>query len=312
MSMQVNNNIPAFNVFASLSQNMVSMKKSMGRLSTGVISVGDDPSGVGISERMRSQIRSTAMARRNVDNGVSMIQTADSWLQKINDILGRMHELAVEAKDGTKNNADITNIQTEFGQLQSEISRITSRSTAAAKFNGLYLFRGGTGNAVASGDTIEAGNVTIQIGADNGQAIDLTLADLQITNSTTIGTTISYTYSNNSVASMITCAVSWKDVVDGTLSVGTSNALGKLQVAIDHISNARSDFGAQQNRLEHTRSGLLAYEDNLRSAESKIRDVDVAKESTEFAKNQILNQIGTAMLTQANQLPAGAVQLLGG
>ena len=99
------------------------MKKSMSRLSTGTIGVVDDPSGVGISERMRSQIRSTAMARHNVDNGISLLQTADAWLQKINDMLSRMHELSVEANDGSKTNADAQNIQSEFEQLQDEINK---------------------------------------------------------------------------------------------------------------------------------------------------------------------------------------------
>ena len=153
----------------------------------------------------------------------------------------------------------------------------------------------------------------MQIGPDISQAVDLTMADLQVTNTQTIGTTVTYTYdSNNVVTSSTPQDVQWSSIIDTTkMSVGTTNAVGKLSNAIDFISNARATNGAQQNRLEHTRSGLLSYEDNLRAAESKIRDVDMAQESTNFAKFQILNQVSNAMLAQANQLPNSVMQLIG-
>jgi flagellin len=313
MALAVNNNTSAFNVFANYSNNISNMKKSMGRLSTGTRTVMDDPSGVGISERMRSQIRSTGMARANVENGQSLLQTADSWMQKINDMLSRMHELGVEAEDGTKTATDKTNIQSEFKELQSEIVRITSRSTAAAKYNGLYLFRGGNGRGIAEGDDINTGSITVQIGADVAQKVGLDIKNLQVTNTESVGTVSTYTYSaDNSVMTSTHSGVTWASVIDsGKMSVGHSNAIGKISLAIDHIANARATLGAQQNRLEQTNQGLLAYEDNLRSAESKVRDVDMASESTKFSKYQILSQIGNAMLAQANQLPSSSLQLLG-
>lgn len=312
MSLSISNNTTAFNVLSSYTANMIGLKKSMGRLSRGTKEVADDPSGVGISERMRSQIRASAMARNNVENGISLFQTADAWLQRINDMLGRMHELAVEANDGTKTAIDKGNIQGEYKELQDEIARITSKSTAAAKFNGLYLFRGGNGNAVAAGDAVGSGKLTVQIGSDVNQDMDITLADLQVTNSTAIGTVHGYTYStNHSVTGSTHTVVNWGTVIDSSKSsVGTANVVGMIQTAIDHVSNSRSRLGAQQSRLEQTRSGLLAHEDNMRAAESKIRDVDVARESTELAKFQILTQVANAMLTQANQLPASAARLL--
>jgi len=313
MALQVNNNTSAFNVLASYSSNVGNMKKSMSRLSSGIIRVTDDPSGVGISERMRAQIRSTAMARNNVDNGISLMQTADSWLQKINDMLKRMQELSVEANDGTKTQKDVNNIQTEFKELQNEIVRVTSRSSAAGKYNGLFLFRGGNGKGVSIGDSINSGSISVQIGAEVGQKIGLNVVDLQVTNSTTIGTVSTYVYStDNTVSSSTHVNVQWASIIDfRKLSVSSSNALGKIAKAIDHVANSRAQMGAQQSRLEQTRSGLMGYEDNLRTAESKIRDVDIAKESTTFAKFQILSQISNAMLSQANQLPSSAVQLLG-
>ena len=313
MGMAVNNNTSAFSIWSNFSANTMKMSQSMSRLSTGVKTVLDNPSGVGISERMRSQARNTSAARGNVDNSISMLQTADSWMQKINDMLARMSELAIEAGDGTKTDSDKANIQIEFKELQAEINRITSKSTAAAKFNGLYLFRGGNGQAIVSSDGVETGNITVQVGPDTGQTLDLNLKNLQVTNTEVIGTLVDYSYdSSNVVTSSTRTVVTWSSIVDSQdLSVSSTSSIGKLSKAIDFISNARANNGAQQNKLEHTRSGLLSYEDNLRAAESKIRDVDMARESTQFAKFQILNQVSNAMLAQANQLPQSVLQLLG-
>ncbi|MCM8534208.1 MAG: hypothetical protein NE330_23800 [Lentisphaeraceae bacterium] len=313
MGMAVNNNTSAFSIWTNFSNNTVNMTKSMQNLSTGVKGVVDNPSGVGISERMRSQARNVSAARSNVENSLSMLQTADSWMQKMNDMLARMSELAIEAGDGTKTAGDKVNIQTEFKELQDEIARVTSKSTAAAKFNGLYLFRGGNGIAVTSGDGVEGGNISVQIGPDSGQSVDITLEDLQVTNTETIGTTVSYTYNSDNVATGSTrTEVTWSSVVDSSkLSVTVSGAVGKLAQAIDFIANSRANNGAQQSKMEQTRSSLLSYEDNLRAAESKIRDVDMARESSMFAKHQILNQVSNAMLAQANQLPQQVMQLIG-
>jgi len=290
------------------------MQRSMSHLATGVKSAVDDPSGIGISEKMRSQSRNIAMARANVDNSISLVQTADSWLQKMNDMLARMSELAIEANDGTKTSEDRANVQIEFSALQDEIKRVTSHSTSAAKYNGLYLFRGGNGIAIETGDSVESGSITVQIGSDADQTVDLQLVDLQVTNTSQIGTTVTYTYNSNNIATGSTrVEVSWASVVDSTngMSVATSQSIGKIAHAINFIANARAKLGAQQNRLEQTRSALLSYEDNLRASESKIRDVDMAFETTQFSKYQILTQVGNSMLAQANQLPQQVLQLLG-
>ena len=314
MGIAVNNNSSAFSIWSNFSNNTVNMGKAMGRLSTGVKGVADNPSGVGISERMRSQARNVSAARSNVENSLSMLQTADSWMQKMNDMLARMSELAIEAGDGTKTQGDKENIQIEFKELQNEISRITSKSTAAAKFNGLYLFRGGNGLAVVTGDQVDtSSNIKVQIGPDSGQTVDIALKDLQVNNTEIIGETYTYTYNSDNIATGSTIdQVSWTSVVDSNkMSVSVQGAVGKIAQAIDFIANARASNGAQQNKLEQTRSGLLSYEDNLRAAESKIRDVDMAQESTTFAKFQILNQVSNAMLAQANQLPGSVMQLIG-
>ena len=309
----VNNNTSAFNTWTNFSTNMISLKKSMGNLSTGVKSVVDDASGVAISERLRAQARNASMARNNVDNAISFTQTADSWLQKINDVLSRMSELAIGANDDTKNAQDKLNIQNEFSNLQDEISRITSRSTAAAKYNGLYLFRGGNGVAVTTGDSVESGSVNVQVGFDGNQSLNIQLSDLQETNTEVIGTVATYNYnSSNIVTASTRTSVQWGSIIDTIKMSSTStNVIGKLSLAIDHVANERATIGSQQSRLQQTRSGLLAYEDNIRAAESKIRDIDMARESALFARSQILTQIGNAMLAQANQIPSQALQLIG-
>ncbi|NQZ57276.1 MAG: hypothetical protein HRT88_07380 [Lentisphaeraceae bacterium] len=314
MGLQVFNNSAAFNVWSNYSANAMGMQKSMNRLATGVKGAADDPSGIGISEKMRSQARNVSMARANVDNSISLIQTADSWLQKMNDMLARMSELSIEANDGTKTAEDRANVQIEFSALQDEISRVTSKSTAAAKYNGLYLFRGGNGIGTVTGDNVETGNIKVQIGSDSNQTVDLQLVDLQATNTANIGTTVTYTYNSSNIATGSTrSAVTWASIVDSGsgMSAGTDESIGKLSHAINFIANARARLGAQQNRLEQTRSALLSYEDNLRASESKIRDVDMAFETTQFSKFQILTQVGNSMLAQANQLPQQILQLLG-
>ncbi len=289
------------------------MRNSMTKLSTGQKSVVDDASGVGISERLRAQARSSAMARGNMDNAISFTQTADAWMQKFNDILARMQELSIAANDGTKTATDKDNIKIEFRQLQDEIARITSKSTAAGKFNGLYLFRGGNGVAIQSGDGIQTGNITVQIGADLNQTLDVDVKDLQLTNSEVIGTVTTYQYnSSHTVTASSRTTVQWASVIDSTrFSAASSNAVGKIALAIDHIAASRASLGSQQSRLINAKQGVLMYEDNLRAAEQGIRGVDMARESTSLANAQILTQVGNAMLAQANQLPAQVLQLLG-
>jgi flagellin len=290
--MQVYNNSPAFSVWKNYTLNVAGMRKSMSKLSSGlkIESAGDDPAGLAMSERLRAQYRNAAAAETNIENQISFLQTSDSWLQKIHDILGRMAELAVAANDGTKATTDRNNLQQEFKQMQLEIRRITSTTAAAAKYNGSALFQGGT--------------KSLQVGPDYGQdftssSINLTVGQL----ATKVGTWGS------------TGSCSWGSIVN-TAHVSISvqslagKAIGKINVGIDYISQKRAIVGAQQSRLTHTLEGLRSYEDNIRASESRIRDVDIAKETTNFSKYQILTQIGTAMLAQANALPQGVTTLV--
>lgn len=312
--MRIANNSAAFNVWTKYTSNVFNMKKAMGKLSTGQISNTDDPAGLGISERMRAQIKGATMSRQNTENAISLVQTADAWLQKVNDMVARMKSLAIEAQ-GVVSDTDKSNVQTEFKEMQEEITRITSKYTSAAKFNGLYLFRGGSGIALTTGngDSVATGNFSVQIGADINQSVQLSLKNLQVTNTAVVGSVHTYAYnSEHVVTSSAHTAVQWGSIIDtNKISSTSSSAIGKLDVAIDHVSNARAEYAAQQVRLEQTREGQLTYEDNLRAAESKIRDVDMARETTLFAKYQILTNASNAMLAQANQLPGSVLQLLG-
>ena len=284
--MQVFNNAPAFTVWKTYTNSVDNMRQSMSKLSSGlrIITAADDPAGLATSERMRAQYRNSAQAARNVTNMISYIQTGDSWLQAMQDIMGRMAELAIAANDETKSDTDRDNLQAEFAQLQSEVQRITSGSSAAAKYNGLELFQGG--------------EVTLQIGPDTGQVFSAASLDLAYSTATALST-----------------GVQWSNLWNSSFSIGVASnagtAVNKLNLGIDYISEQRAILGAEQAREGHTLTALRNYEDNIRAAESRIRDVDVARETTNFTKYQVLTQIGTAMLAQANALPQGMLQLLG-
>ena len=281
--MQVLNNQSAFSVWTSYTKNVGNLRKSMSKLSSGlkIESAGDDPAGLAMSERLRAQYRNSAAAASNIENSISYLQTSDSWLQKIHDILGRMDELAVSARDGAKSTIDLENLQTEFSQLKGEIRRITSGTTAAAKYNGKELF--------------QSDAAVLQIGPDSGQLFSLTKINLKSNSTSIVGGT-----------------TQWSSLIKSLgISVASTNAVQKLNMGIDFISKKRATVGAQQSRLTHTLEGLRNYENNIRASESRIRDVDVAKETTEFSKYQILTNVGMSMLAQANAMPGGVVQLLG-
>ncbi len=272
------NNTTAFSVYTNYTRSTLSLNGSTTKITEGVNRVWDDGAAVGISERMRVQAKSTDMARNNVESSISMMQTADGWMQQISNMLSRMHELVIEAKDVSKTTTDIANVQTEFKELQKQISMIGDSS---AKFNGMAIFSSNF-----------AGGVNTQMGADMGQTVTLTTSDLRSNSTLSIG------------------GATWASINSGQFTVSHSNAIGKLQSAINFIAKERSGLGGQLSRLQHTREGLLSYESNTRRAESKYRDVDMAKETSEMTKYQILSQVSNAMLAQANQLPSSLIELI--
>jgi flagellin len=283
--MQISNNIASYNVWKNYTGNVDSLRDSMSKLSSGsrITNAGDDPSGLAMSERLRTQTRNTAAAASNVESKLNYLQTADSWMQKMHDMLGRMGELAVMANDDTKSDVDRSALQQEFVQMQDEIARITTGDAAAGRFNGVALFQGGTG-------------ITQQVGADGGQTFTSASLDLMSTNGDDLGN-----------------GVTWGELIDGTISIGTvadaNTAVTEIGLGVDYLSSQRADVGAEMARMEQTLDGLRSYEENIMATESRIRDVDVASETAEMSKFNILQQVGTSMLAQANQLPNNVMKL---
>jgi flagellin len=268
MSLRITHNVEALNSYNSLAKTSAAISKSMQRLSSGyrINNAADDAAGLGISESMRSQIRGLGQAQKNIQDGASMVQTAEGNLDEVHSMLQRVRELAVQYKNGSLDTTARTSIQNEVNQLASEITRIGS----SAQFNGINLLNSTT-------------TVSFQVGANDGQQIGINLVNL----ATTVGTNYS------------------------SLSTSGTTDISEIDAAITAVSTARASFGAVQNRLDHSLSVAASYQENLTSAESRIRDVDMADEMVALTKNQILSQAGTAMLSQANQAPQSVLRLLG-
>ena len=276
--MIINHNMNAMNAHRNMGINNNSAAKAMEKLSSGlrINRAGDDAAGLAISEKMRGQIRGLDQASRNAQDGISLIQTAEGALNETTNILQRMRELSVQAANDTNAQSDREAIKTELTALSEEISRIADTT----KFNGKDIM-----NSAASGTTLN-----IQVGANSGEAITIELANMKASQ---LGVT--------------------KAKVSAVGTGGTAQA-NELTTAIDNalvtVSTQRAKFGALQNRLEHTIKNVDNTSENLQSAESRIRDVDMAKEMMNFSKNNILNQAAQAMLSQANQQPQNVLQLL--
>lgn len=309
--MQVFNNVPAYAVWKNYSQSVARMRDSITRLATGsrIATAGDDPAGLAMSERMRMQIRNSAMGAQNIQNSLAYLRTQDSWMQKIQNQLGRMSELAIAANDGTKTDADRQNLQAEFEQLQQGIRQITTGELALGKFNTANLFDGAS--------------PYVQVGPDPGQLFKLAGFSLQGNSNVALGqTSSSWSLNGNDVTGNTPVQVTWSSILargsattgSGGINVSTQaqaqRAGAFTNLAIDFISKQRAIIGAQASRLNNTLDGLRTYEENIRAAESQIRDVDVAWEATQLAKFQMLVQVGTAMLAQANALPRHVLNLI--
>jgi flagellin len=271
MSLRINNNVEAFNTHRQLVGSAMKMAKSMERLSSGyrINRAADDAAGLAISEKMRGQITGLAQAQRNAQDGVSLVQTGEGALNEVHSMLQRVRELKVQYDAGTLGTQDKQAITAEVGELLKEIGDIKSNTT----FNGVALLS-------------SSGTISLQVGANTGETVDVTTSDL------TSGTGMT------AVTGATTSAAF------GSLSTSSIDA------AIQEVSTQRASFGSSQNRLEHRIASLANYQENLVSAESRIRDVDMAKEMVEFTKSQILQQAGTSMLAQANQAPQSVLSLL--
>jgi flagellin len=267
MSLRIQHNIEALNAHRQLENTSGKLSKAMERLSSGyrINRAADDAAGLAISEKMRGQIRGLSQAQRNLQDAVSMVQTAEGTLQEVHSMLQRVRELSVQYKNGTLSATNRAALQSEVNQLASEIERLGN----SADFNGIKLLN-------------STSVITFQVGANDGESI-------------AVGT------------------MSLGEKLPATVfDLSASDAISALDSAIETISSQRAVFGAVQNRFEHSLANIAIYQENLVAAESRIRDVDMAAETVEMTKGQILSQAGTAMLAQANQLPQNVLSLLRG
>ena len=315
--MRIQHNITALNAHRNLTNNNSSVGKSLEKLSSGyrINRAGDDAAGLAISEKMRAQITGLATAQKNANDGISLVQTAEGALTEVHSMLNRMVELATQSANGTYSTANRQEMQKEIKRLNEEIDRISN----TANFNGTKLFTSAQaktdaaagGNATVAktkitlhvGDSHEIANqlkVTFQAMSSSTLGLHSTAADFTKTLGTGTFTTIS-----GKGAQAVTVAN-----IDLTNANSARHAISVAQAAIDMVSSMRSDFGAMQNRLDHTINNLSVQEENITAAESRIRDVDMAKEMMAYTKNNILVQSAQAMLAQANQVPQGVLQLL--
>ena len=284
--MRIQHNITALNAHRNLSNNNSSVGKNLEKLSSGykINRAGDDAAGLAISEKMRAQITGLATAEKNANDGVSLVQTAEGALTEVHSMLNRMVELATQSANGTYSSTNRNEMQKEINNLNAEINRIS----ATANFNGTKLFDGkNTAIKLHVGES----------GSDDNQ-LKVTLTEMTASNIAGVGVDGSATTAEDLTAVDITEA----DTAKAAISV--------INNAIDNISSMRSTFGALQNRLEHTINNLNVQNENITASESRIRDVDMAKEMMAYTKNNILVQASQAMLAQANQVPQGVLQLL--
>ena len=261
----------------NLTLNQSSQAKSVERLSSGlrINRAADDAAGLAISEGLKNQVSGLQVAGRNAQDGISVIQTAEGALTEVHNILNRMRDLAVQGGNESNNSNSLGALKKEADALGMELNRIAT----GTKFNDIALMTGGT--------------MDIQVGAGAGDEDSIALT---FTNMTT------------AVGDLMGDAGAAGFLV--TDNVAAKETIGKLDAAIVAISTSRSDLGAQQNRLESTARSIAVSVENLSSANSRIRDTDMAQEMGNFTKSQILSQAATAMLAQANQMNSGVMQLL--
>ena len=285
--MIINHNMSAMFAQRTLGQTNVYTQKNIEKLSSGlrINRAGDDASGLAVSEKMRSQIRGLNRASANAQDGISFIQVAEAYLQETTDVMQRIRELSVQSSNGIYSAEDRLYIQVEVSQLVAEVDRIASH----AQFNGMNMLTGRF--ARETGENTVTASMWFHIGANMDQRV------------------------RAYVGTMTAKALGVRDVGDESIitidTPETANrAIGTIDEAIKKINKQRADLGAYQNRLEMSVVGINIAAENLQASESRIRDVDMAKEMVEFTRNQILTQSGTAMLAQANQQTQSVMSLL--
>ncbi|MDP2005064.1 MAG: flagellin domain-containing protein [Rubrivivax sp.] len=273
MALSINTNAVSLNAQRNLGMSQSSLSTSMQRLSSGlrVNSAKDDAAGLAIAERMNAQVRGNTVAIRNANDAISLSQTAEGAIGKVGDMLQRMRELAVQSANATNGTDDRINLDAEFQQLGEEIGRTLTNT----RFNGLNILAG------------DAGTQTYQVGADSGDTVDVVTNDLSIDGTVT--------------------AVTGGDILTDTAS---TTAMDNIDDALKTINEERATYGAVQNRFDAIISTLQVTTENESAARGRIMDADFATETANLSKAQILQQAGTAMVAQANQLPQMVLSLI--
>jgi flagellin len=279
MGLRINTNVPSLVAQRNLRGNRQLLDRTLERLSSGsrINHAGDDAAGLAISETLRAQIRGITQAERNAQDGISLVQVAEGGLVEIANILIRMRELGVQASSDTVGTRERGFLNNEFQQLAEEIDRIAN----SIEFNGNPLLNG-------SGSTFE-----VQIGTKNNPLVDrIKLFD---------------PYSSN--VNLVSLGINLSSVADKT---SAQNTLASIDQALNNVTSIRAGFGSMQNRLQSVINNLTVNKENMMAANSRIRDADLAEETSEMTKSQILNQAGVSVLAQANSSIKSALGLLGG
>jgi len=280
MALTVQTNISSLGAQRNLYKNQKALNNSINRLSSGlrVNTAADDAAGLAVSESMKSQIRSYTVAERNAADGVSMAQTAEGALGQVHDVMGRMRELAMQAGNGSLTDTDRGYLNTEYQQLNSEITRIQTSTT----YNGVGLIGSGAASSV----------------------------DFQVGLNAVSGTNISVSFNNLDLSAVTGSSIGTLATAQAALGT-TAGTPGIIDAGIAKVSSARAGFGASMNRLDVATANIQTMKLNLSAANSRLVDVDVADETSNLSKNQVLTQAGVSVLAQANGLPQLAFGLIG-
>jgi flagellin len=286
MAMTINTNVMSLNAQRNAANNQSSMATTMQRLSSGlrVNTAKDDAAGLAIAERMNTQVRGMSIAVRNANDGISLSQVAESGISTLTDILQRMRELAVQAMNTTNTSSDVSALNQEYTQLGSELGRIIS----AVQFNGSNLFT-------------TTASYTFQVGANTGQSISVASSTLNFQSAAGLSAVMNGDIYTQSTSALTT-----------TANLQNSANLTAIDLAIDTVNSARAQLGAVQSRFEKTINFLQTGIENQSAARGRIMDADFAQETSNLSRVQILQQAGTAMIAQANQMPQSVLQLLKG
>jgi flagellin len=281
MAQMINTNVPSLTAQRNLSASQGQLATSIGRLSSGlrINSAKDDAAGLAIANRMDSQARGMNVAIRNSMDGISLAQTAEGGLGKVSDMLQRMRELAVQSSNATNTSTDRDSLNNEFRQLADEIDRTLN----ATKFNGQAILSGAAGSQV------------FQVGSESTSYDQLTV-----------------TTGNMATAANIAAVTGTVGIISGTTGSNAQSMITAIDLALTTVNSERSTYGAVQNRFEAIIANLQVASENQSAAKSRIMDADFAAETAALTRTQILQQAGTAMLAQANQLPQQVLQLLKG